>query len=353
MKKALALVMAACLAFSLVACGGNTTSTSTSTASSSVSSTASSEATSATATGGLKTGMAVVSSVKTSDADADTDGQGQVSSTVAAVLVDSEGKIVDCKIDVAQNKIAVKADGTFETEGVTFKSKQELKEAYNMKGASAIGKEWYEQADAFAQYVVGMTADEVKAIAIDTAEGSHGGPADADIAASCTIGVGDMIEAIAQAVENAKELGAQAGDTLGLGVTTEMSHSSTLPADNEGEGLAQADTTYAAVTYGTDGKVTSAVVDCTQAAFNTTEEGVVTAKKEEIVSKQDQKEAYGMKKASAIGKEWYEQADAYAANLVGKTADEVKGIEAGAADLAASCTMGVDAMNEAVIRAMA
>ena len=60
-----------------------------------------------------------------------------------------------------------------------------------------------------------------------------------------------------------------------------------------------------------------------------------------------------MKKASAIGKEWYEQADAYAANLVGKTADEVKGIEAGAADLAASCTMGVDAMNEAVIRAMA
>ena len=248
MKKALALVMAACLAFSLVACGGNTTSTSTSTASSSVSSTASSEATSATATGGLKTGMAVVSSVKTSDADADTDGQGQVSSTVAAVLVDSEGKIVDCKIDVAQNKIAVKADGTFETEGVTFKSKQELKEAYNMKGASAIGKEWYEQADAFAQYVVGMTADEVKAIAIDTAEGSHGGPADADIAASCTIGVGDMIEAIAQAVENAKELGAQAGDTLGLGVTTEMSHSSTLPADNEGEGVAQADATCAAVT---------------------------------------------------------------------------------------------------------
>ena len=353
MKKALALVMAACLAFSLVACGGNTTSTSTASGASSTAASQSTSTGSATATGGLKTGMAVVSSVKTSDADADADGNGQVDSTVAAVLVDSEGKIVDCKIDVAQNKVAVKADGSFDIDGVTFQSKQQQKEDYGMKKASAIGKEWYEQADAFAKYVVGKTADEVKGIAIDTAEGSHGGPADADIAASCTIGVGDMIEAITQAVANAQDLGAKAGDTLGLGVVSQMDGSSAIPADNEGEGLAQVDTNYAAVTYGTDGKVSSAVVDSTQAAFNTTEEGVVTAKTEDVVSKQAQKDAYGMKSASAIGKEWYEQANAYAAYLNGKTADEIKGIETGNADLAASCTMSVEGLNEAVANALA
>lgn len=355
MKKALALVMAACLAFSLVACGGNTTSTSTSTSSTASSAaSASTDSTSTgttTATGALKTGLAVVSSVSVADADADADGKAQVSSTVAAVLVDSEGKIVDCKLDVAQNKVPVKADGSFEIEGVTFRSKQELKEEYNMKGASAIGKEWYEQANAFAAAMVGKTAEEVAGIEIDSE--NHGGPVDADLAASCTMGVEAFIEAIVAAVNNAQELGAQAGDTLGLGVTTEMSHSAAVPADNEGEGLIQTDTTYAAVTYTADGTITSAAVDCTQAKFNTTEEGVVTAKTEEIVSKQDLKENYNMKGASAIGKEWYEQANAYAANLVGKTAADVAGIAAGEADLAASCTMSVDAFNEAVTRAMA
>ncbi len=362
MKKAIALVMAACLAFGLVACGGaSSTATSTSTASSaaSTSEAASSEAASSEAAteAGVKTGMAIVSSTSVSDADAEADGKAQVDSTVAAVLVGEDGKIISCKLDVAQNKVAVKADGSFDTTA-TFKSKQELKEDYNMKGASPIGKEWYEQANAFAEYVVGMTAEEVRAI--ETNPDAHNGPVDADIAASCTMSVTAFIEAIAQATENAQALGAFADDTLALGLSTEFSSSAVQPADNEGEGLVQTDTTYAAVTTDAEGKITSSIWDCTQAKFDVTEAGEVTSKGD-IVSKQDQKEAYNMKGASGIGKEWYEQANAYAAWLAGKTAADVAAVETDAeghngptdADIAASCTMNVLDFNAAVEKALA
>lgn len=364
MKKAIALVMAACLAFGLVACGGasSSTATSTSTASSaaSTSEAASSEAASSEAAAteaGVKTGMAIVSDTSsTKSADADGDGLAQVDSTVAAVLVGEDGKIISCKLDVAQNKIPVTAEGTFDTT-LTFQSKQELKEGYNMKGASGIGKEWYEQANAFAEYVVGMTAEEVRAI--ETNPEAHNGPVDADIAASCTMGVVDFIDAIALATENAQVLGASAEDNLTLGLSTNMD-SSKLPADNEGEGLVQTDTTYAAVTTDAEGKITSSIWDCTQAKFDVTEAGEVTSKGD-VVSKQVQLENYNMKGASAIGKEWYEQADAYAAWLVGKTAADVAAIETDSeahngpvdADIAASCTMNVVEFNTAVEKALA
>ena len=51
-----------------------------------------------------------------------------------------------------------------------------------------------------------------------------------------------------------------------------MSSSSKAP-DADGDGLVRADTTYAAVTYGKDGKITSARVNATQAKFDVTAEG--------------------------------------------------------------------------------
>ena len=38
-----------------------------------------------------------------------------------------------------------------------------------MRGNSGIGKEWNEQANAFAEYIVGKTVDEVKGIAVKKA----------------------------------------------------------------------------------------------------------------------------------------------------------------------------------------
>ena len=329
MKKVLALVMVLALALSFTACGSSAQK--------------------------VKTGIAIVSSLSGTNASADEAGLAQVDSTVAAVTVDESGKIVSCKIDVAQNKVPVNADGSFDT-SLTFKSKQELGTDYGMTPASPIGKEWNEQADAFAAYVVGKTAAEVEAIGV---VGEHNAPDVADLAASCTMNVVDIKAAIVEACNNAQDLGATAEDTLGLGLSTEMS-SSKLPADNEGAGLVQTDTTYAAVTYDKDGKITSTLLNCTQAKFDTTTEGAVTPKSETLVPKMEQGDDYGMRAASPIGKEWNDQATAFASYLTGKTAAEVSGIGVvgehsapDVADLAASCTMNVVAFIDAVGRAMA
>ena len=223
-----------------------------------------------------------------------------------------------------------------------------------MKGASPIGKEWYEQADAFAAYVIGKTAAEVEAIAV---AGDHSGPDVADLAATCTMNVVDFKAAIVEACNNAQDLGAKADDTLGLGLSTEMSSSSKAP-DADGDGLVQADTTYAAVTYGKDGKITSARVNATQAKFDVTAEGKETGESIPKI-KQELKEGYNMKGASPIGKEWFEQAGAFEAYAVGKTAAELAALPAGghttepAADLAATCTMDIAAFTDAISRAAA
>ena len=331
MKKVLALVMVLALALSFTACGGSAKK--------------------------VKTGIAIVSSLSGTNASADETGLAQVDSTVAAVTVDESGKIVACKIDVAQNKVPVNADGSFDT-ALTFKSKQELGTDYGMTPASPIGKEWNEQADAFAAYVVGKTAAEVEAIAL-LGEDKHFGPDVADLAASCTMNVVDIKAAIVEACNNAQDLGATAEDTLGLGLSTEMS-SSKLPSADEA-GLVQTDTTYAAVTYDKDGKITSTLLNCTQAKFDVTTEGAVTPKSETIVPKMEQGDDYGMRAASPIQKEWNEQANAFAAYLTGKTAAEVSAITVlpdkhnapDVADLAASCTMNVVGFIDAVGRAMA
>ena len=57
---------------------------------------------------------------------------------------------------------------------------------YGMGAVSSIGKEWNEQAAAFAAYVTGKTLDEVAGIAVDEATK----PAEADLASSVTISIG-------------------------------------------------------------------------------------------------------------------------------------------------------------------
>jgi hypothetical protein len=69
-----------------------------------------------------------------------------------------------------------------------------------MKKASGIGKEWYEQADAFAKYCVGKTAADVKGIALT----DDGHAADADLAASVTVHIGPFMTNVDKAAAAAK-----------------------------------------------------------------------------------------------------------------------------------------------------
>ena len=96
-----------------------------------------------------KLGMGVVVST-----DSSATGNAQVDATVATVVTDAAGKIVACRIDVAQNKMTVTGGIVDLTK--TFKTKMELGDDYNMAkygqsmdwNGDGVVKEWYDQAKA-------------------------------------------------------------------------------------------------------------------------------------------------------------------------------------------------------------
>lgn len=302
-----------------------------------------------------KTGLGVVSSVGSSKAAGEAAGVAQTDSVAVAVLVGADGKILACEIDTAQTKIEFSAEGVVLSDlASTSLSKQEKGADYGMAKASSIGKEWNEQADAFAAYVVGKTVEEVKGIALN----EQGVPTEADLTSSVTIHVNDYIAALEKAVANAKDLGATSTDKLGLAITTTISNSKDATA--EAAGVAQAYSTYVVVTADDSAKIKSCYIDASQANVNFDTTGQITSDLTVAPStKQELGTAYGMAKASSIGKEWNEQADAFAAYVTGKTADDVKGIaldETGVAtdaDLVSSVTVHVGPFMEVVAKAVA
>lgn len=271
----------------------------------------------------LKTGFAATTTIADStSASGSTNGTGQGYSMAAAVLVDEDGVIKDCVIDAVQSKIEFDKNGKLVTAtDTTFDSKNILGDKYGMKQASAIKKEWNEQAAFLADYVVGKTLDEVKGIAMS----NEGVATDKDLLAGVTIHIAPYLAVIEQAVTNATDLGAKEGDTLGMGIVTGMDQSTDATA--KADGVAQPYSTYAIATKGSDGKITSAIIDASQANVTFDAAGKLTVKTDATFQTKDViGDAYGMKKASSIKKEWYEEAASFAKYVTGKTIDEVKGI---------------------------
>jgi hypothetical protein len=360
MKKTLALLLTIVLAAALLAgCGSNTATTTPSAApsaapaSSAAPSASASAPASADAAAPVKTGLAVITSVAKSTDAGDKDGLAEADSTIVAVTVGADGKIVSCVIDSAQTKVNFDKTGKLLTAlGATFKTKNELGTEYGLGKASGIGKEWNEQAAAFAQYVVGKTAEDVKGIAVD-AEGKATG---ADLTSSVTIHVGDFISAVAQAVSTAKDYGAVSTDKLGIGTVTNIEKSTNA---GDKDGLAQVYSTYTAVTSDASGKITSCIIDASQANVNFDKTGKITSDiKAPVPTKDELGDKYGLKKASSIGKEWNEQAAAFAQYVTGKTLDEVQGIAVNAgvpsgADLTSSVTIHIADFQAIIAKAMA
>lgn len=296
-----------------------------------------------TSSKGVKTGLAVVSSAGSSkEATTEGDGAAQVDSTAVAVLVDNKGVIQNIVIDVVQTKFEFSATGEVTTDlGTTFDSKKELGDAYGMKKVSPIGKEWYEQVEALEEYVTGKTLEEVKGIAVN-----GGYPSDEDLTASVTMNIAGFLTAIEKAVNNAEDLGANADDKLGLGIVS-GSGSKTANASAEEDGTVQAYTHYGAVSFDKDGKITSSIIDASQANVTFSAEGKLTSDLNgDFQTKLELGDAYNMKGTSPIGKEWYEQSEAFSDYIKGKTASEVSGIAVNGGypaneDLTASVTVNI------------
>jgi len=141
---------------------------------------------------------------------------------------------------------------------------------------------------------------------------------------------------------------------LGMAVVTGLSGSD---ASADGNGLAQADSVTAAVLLDAEGKIVSCKLDTAQNKMNFTAEGTIVDLDKTFLTKKELREDYGMLARSQIGKEWYEQAMALEAYVVGLTAEEVAGIAVSDttvptdADLLASVTIKIGDYQEAIAAA--
>lgn len=327
MKKVLAVGLAGLMAVGFAACSSSNDS-------------GKNEDTNKDAVATAKTGYAISSEIKEDEYNK-SETALEIDSVCAAVLVDADGKIIDVKIDEAQTKPDLKKDNGDVSD---LRTKLEKKEDYGMKSTSPIGKEWYEQVEAFEAWAKGKTAEEVKA-----GIGEDGYASDADLKAGCTIYANGFATVTAKAVENATDCGAKATDALKLGMTTSKYYESN-------ETNLQYDTDYAIITVDADGKVTSCIIDASQAKC-TIADGKFTVEKGAFKSKKELGDDYAMKSASPIGKEWYEQAAAYEQWCIGKTADEIKGcygedMSASDADLKAGCTITISAIADNTAKAI-
>lgn len=269
---------------------------------------------------GVKTGLAVVSSATSSkDATDEKDGLAQVDSTAVAVLVDNRGLIQNISIDVIQTKFEFSNTGEITTDlGTRFISKKELGDDYNMREASPIGKEWDEQAEALENYVIGKTLDEVKGISID-----NGYPTDEDLTSSVTMNISTILAAIEKAVNNAEDLGAKSGDKLGLGITS-ISGNRTTNASADGDGTVQAYSHYSAVSLDKNDNITSSIIDASQTNVSFNTEGILTSDLAgDFKTKLELGDDYNMREASPIGKEWFEQSEAFTNYMKGKKISEI------------------------------
>ncbi len=311
----------------------------------------------------LKFGVGIVASYgDAKDADGDTNGECKAETTAVAVLLDDAGKFVDIAID------SVDAKAEWTSEGVAsaaeeVKTKYELGTAYNMaaygkKHDGTDGKvlEWFEQIDAFVATAKGKTLDEVKAF---VGEDTY---TTGDLAAAgCTISVGSIMAALEEAVKNAAASEATAEDTVKIAFATSVENTD---ATEEKEGSVEFEETIVAAVTDKDGKVVVAKTDCVQikVAFDT--KGIATVDTAaEIKTKLDlgtdyNMAAYGKKHDGSDGavKEWFEQAAAFDAALVGKTASEFASLADadgyGTGDLAtAGCTIGISDMIKAADKA--
>ncbi len=262
-----------------------------------------------------------------------TQDEGEVANTVAAIIIDSNNKIVACRIDT----LAITATLT---EGLVdegaYQTKAEAGADYGMLGNPYGSKlaEWDAQAKAFETFVAGKTQAEVNGIAVD----ANGKTTDATLKAGCTIAITDFIKAVDNAFKSTKKVAFKSADALTLGVSATGTVANA--EDRQGNAIPNelSYTADFAATAFAGGKVVAAVIDSTEAT--TTVEGTEFAAVEYPGTKLEQGDAYGM--LSDYGSkfaEWYTQAQNYANLAVGKTAAELAGLSTDKTELTGICTM--------------
>ncbi len=145
--------------------------------------------------------LGVVTSQSAKDATDDANGEIELATTVVAVSMDSEGKVLASSTDVASVKFFFDKSGKSVTDtSAQIKTKKEAGENYGMAmygndlNGDGVVKEWFEQGAVFDAALKGKNATEIASLAVETGYG-----ADVLQTAGCTIHVGDMVKAAVKA----------------------------------------------------------------------------------------------------------------------------------------------------------
>ena len=307
--------------------------------------------------GALKTGLSVsVNIADSTSATADAAGAAKYDVTLAAVTVDDNGVIVSCVIDSIPATVNFDATGAITSDvNANVLTKNELGESYGMVAWGGAIAEWDKQVAAVAKYAEGKTVEQLKNGDIDMTTGKA--KDGTDLKSSATIYLAGYVYAIEAAVNNAKHLGAQAGDELVLATLNNTKSSTAATAEKAGNAQLDADIT---VLTRKDGKITSCYIDSVQAkvAFDAT--GTITTDlSAKIQTKNELGEGYGMKAWGGAIAEWNEQAASFASYVTGKTAAEVAGIAitestkpAEGTDLSSSVTISIGGFQALIAKAM-
>ena len=267
------------------------------------------------------------------------DESAKVSSTVAAVVTDKDGKIVLCRIDAIDSQAKLTADGEPNTAAPT--SKYELGDKYNMVTYGNAIAEWYKQAEFFETYVEGKTLADVKAIAL----GENGKPTGTDLAAGCTIAVTDFVKAIENAISSEHRLTFAAKGEL----TASVSVNADIKADKET--LVYKTTFDFAAVVSEGATVVGALVDSAETTLTCEKDdnNKVTATAHTYVgTKLEQGDDYNMVTYGGAIAEWYAQATAFAKTAIGKEADKLDTLPT---ENITGCTIGVTTYKAALVKA--
>ncbi len=274
----------------------------------------------------------------------DTD-KAQINATFATVVLDANGKIVSCRIDVAQNTVAFK-DGKVDTTTV-YETKMELGTRYGM-GQDSIteankwmdnngdGKvyEWDVQTKAFENYVVGKTVAQIKAMTTQEVNGHHISTDNALLSAGCTIQIGDFKNAVVKACEDKHSMTFKTSETsFKLGIAANSYD------DGSKDGTVNVYTDFAASVIGAGDKILASLNDAIQPTMTHDTAGKI---KETSFNgtKRELESAYGMGQTSITeangwmdndknGKvlEWYVQSEAFSSHVVGMTGSQVANMQ--------------------------
>lgn len=112
-----------------------------------------------------------------------------------ATYTNDKGEVTTANVKLKDGRLnEVEID---ETANGKDKTKKELGNAYEMKQASKIGKEWYQQIEFLENYIVRNGVEDIKVNSEGKAESN-------DVTSGCTIRIDGFLKAVKEAEKNAK-----------------------------------------------------------------------------------------------------------------------------------------------------